>query len=195
MRFLIGAILSVAAFSAAAQLYRWTDESGKVHFTDTPPPPSARNVQKRSAPAAGGDAAKAGAGAPAEPFALQEARKKFPVTLYSTPGCEACDEARKLLNARGVPFKEVSITEESQMAELKSAVGSNSVPAMIVGSSVQKGFEDGVYHRILDAAGYPKSGILPPRAQTEPKPAEPKGEVKPAAPPPPLGPYAPGARR
>lgn len=185
MRILIGAVLAVAAASAGAQLYRWTDESGRIHFTDSPPPASARNVQKKGAAAPAAAAA-------SEPFALQEARKKFPVTLYSTPGCEACEEARKLLNARGIPFKEVSVTGEAQVAELKSAVGSNSVPAMVVGATVQKGFEEGGYNRTLDAAGYPKTGLLPARSQSEPQPLEPaKAEVKPVAPEPKLGPYSP----
>ena len=50
------------------------------------------------------------------------------------------------------------------------------------------------------AAGYPKTGILPPRAQTEPKPSadapaaendKPDAQAEPA----PSGPYAPGTRQ
>ena len=186
MRNLIAAILAVAAFPALGQMYRWTDDSGKTHFTDTPPPASAKSVERRrGAPAA------ADTGNPGEPYAVQVARKNSPVKLYSTPGCEACDEARKLLNARGVPFTEVSVASESAIADLKNAAGSASVPALIVGSTVQKGFEEGAYHASLDAAGYPKTGILPPRKQTEPKPTEPKAETQPAAEPAPRGPYAP----
>lgn len=187
MRLLLAVVLIGAAASAGAQLYRWTDQQGRVHFTDTPPPPGARNVQKKGMPK--GSSAPAGA---AEPFAVQQARKDFPVTLYSTPGCEGCNEARKLLNTRGVPFKEVSVTTEQQIAELTSAVGSNSVPAMLVGATVVKGFEEGAYQRALDVAGYPKAGVIPPRAQAEPKGDEPKGAgEKPAAEPPaaPRGPY------
>jgi len=62
---------------------------------------------------------------------------------------------------------------------------------------VQRGFEERTYHAILDAAGYPKSGVLPPRAQEEPKPPAPQSEeTAPAATAPaPTGPYAPGAPR
>ncbi|MGH8703951.1 MAG: glutaredoxin domain-containing protein [Burkholderiales bacterium] len=190
MRYLIAAILSAAAFSAGAQLYRWTDQSGKVHYTDSPPPPAAKDVRKRAAgaPAASGDAA--------EPYALQTARRNFPVKLYSTPSCPPCDAARKLLNVRGVPFTEVSVTNEAGIAELKQAAGGDSVPALIVGSTVQNGFEEGAYHRALDAAGYPKTGILPPRTQAEPRPDETRTEAKPPPEPEPArGPYAPGARR
>lgn len=166
MRIVMAAALMIAATSAAAQMYRWTDPSGRVHFTDTPPPGAARNVQKRPA-AAGGSDPSAGSN---EPYALQMARKNSPVKLYSAPGCgAACDEARKLLNTRGVPFAEVSVASEAQIKELKELVGSPSVPALVVGDNVRKGFEEGAYHAALDAGGYPRTGILRPRNQGEPQ--------------------------
>ena len=50
MRVLIAFSLLAVALTAQAQLYRWTDESGKVHYTDTPPPASAKNVEKKFGP-------------------------------------------------------------------------------------------------------------------------------------------------
>jgi glutaredoxin len=188
MRTTIALMLVIAATPAMAQLYRWTDQSGKTHFTDTPPPASAKKVEKKPGGAApGGDAAGAG-----QPFVLQQAMRDNPVTLYTTEGCEACGEARKLLNARGVPFREVSVASEAQLSELKKAVGSNSVPAMLIGQNVVKGFETGQYNRALDDAGYPRAGILPARSQAEPAPATP-AKSEPAAEQPataPKGPYA-----
>jgi len=178
MRLLLAILMMAAAASAGAQLYRWTDDKGKVHFSDSPPPPGARDVRKKGIPV---QVSPAPAATPGVPFAVQQAMKDFPVTLYSTPGCEACDLARKLLNARGVPFKEVSVSTEKDIADLKSAVGSNSVPSMLVGAGVVMGFEEGAYQRALDHAGYPKTGVVPPRAQPEPSAGEPKPEEKKAA--------------
>ncbi len=174
MRTVIFALLLGAACAASAQLYRWTDENGRVHVTDTPPPPSAKDVRKR--PLAPAPAAASGAN---QPYAIQLAARNFPVTLYTVPECAACGVARSLLNERGVPFREVSVTTEQLAEELKQAVGSLSVPAIRVGASVQKGFEPGAYNALLDAAGYPRAGIVPPRNQAEPKPAPP---AKPEAP-------------
>jgi glutaredoxin len=185
-KLIIAAILASAAFSVGAQLYRWTDESGKIHFTDTPPPTSAKDVQKKSGVSSGG-------GAASQPFIVQQAMRDYPVTLYTTEGCEACSEARKLLNARGVPFREVNVASEAQLKELNHAVGSNSVPAMLVGQGVLTGFEQGRYNRALDDAGYPRAGILPPRSQAQPATEAPKPKADTAEPPPPArtGPYAP----
>lgn len=177
--------LAFVAVAAPAQIYRWKDEKGRVHLGDTPPP-EARNVEKRAAAGAARTAS--------EPYALQLARKNAPVTLYSTPNCDLCNQARALLNARGVPFKEVSVVGESQNEELLAAVGANAVPSIIVGAAVQRGLEEGTYHRMLDAAGYPKQGELAPRDQQEPRPGPAQAET-PAAEATPSGPYAPGARR
>jgi glutaredoxin len=169
MRRLIFAVLLSAAFAASAQLYRWTDENGRVHVTDTPPPSSAKNVRKRAIDATPG--AESGT---SQPYAVQLAAKNYPVTLYTAPDCAPCGAARTLLNQRGVPFREVSVTGEKESEQLRSAVGSLSVPSLVVGSSTQKGFEQGAYHALLDDAGYPRTGILQPRSQAEPKPAPPK---------------------
>jgi glutaredoxin len=175
MRLVLAIVLLGIAAMASAQLYRWTDEKGKVHFGDTPPPAGARNVQKKAvAPASSSRGA-------SEPYILQQPMKDFPVTLYSAPSCESCGPARQLLNARGVPFKEISVTTNDQIAELSKAVGGNVVPALIVGPSVIKGYEEGAYHRALDVAGYPKPGVLPARAQAAPKAAAKPEEKKPAA--------------
>lgn len=197
MRSVIFAVLLGAACAASAQMYRWTDEKGRVHITDTPPPPSAKGVQKKSLTVSG-------AAAPQTarlPYVVQLAAKTYPVTLYTARECEPCGAARNLLNSRGVPFREVLVADEPQQEELRKVAGSLAVPSVTVGSNLQKGFEESAYHSLLDIAGYPKSGILPPRNQAEPKPAPPTATApaeeaaKPAeeAAPADSGPYAPGS--
>ena len=41
--FLLCACAMLAAPSVAADLYKWIDADGKVHYSDQPPPPSARS--------------------------------------------------------------------------------------------------------------------------------------------------------
>ncbi len=182
-------LLAAAAFSAQAQqIYRWTDSSGRTHVTDTPPPAQAKNVQKR-------EASVPAAGAAEEPYALQQARKHFPVTLFSTPTCNGCAEARSLLNRRGIPFTEKSVESFDGLQELKKATGGDGVPALLVGSDVVKGFQEAAYDRALDVAGYPKAGLLPVRNQGAPAEAKAsKASPAPAQAEPeeaPRGPYAP----
>ena len=194
-------LMVVAAGAAQAQLYRWTDEKGRVNITDTPPPPTAKDVQTKK-PATG-------AAEPAQtPFELAQAIKDFPVVLYTAPDCkQPCARARDALNKRAVPFQEIQVWEERMIEEIKRFSGNNQVPVLVVGRSVQSGFQQGAYDALLDAARYPKAGLLPPRAQAAPPPPEgfgsaegreaPRAEpVKPAEEETtPTGPYAPGAPR
>jgi glutaredoxin len=179
----LAVLLCAAAFAVLAQqLYRWTDENGRVHITDTPPPASARNVQRKS-----------GAGNVAEGqqgFELSQAARNFPVTLYTSPSCkEYCSAARALLNKRGVPFTEVQVADDASRQELKAASGGDTVPTLVVGRSVHRGYSPDSYSALLDSARYPKPGASPPRAQAAPPdPDEPKPE------PAPTGPYAPKPR-
>lgn len=196
----VAALLALAACASAAaqQLYRWTDEKGRVHVTDTPPPAKARHVRKTDAGAPSGVSGQM-------PYELAVAMKDFPVVLYTSPSCTApCSAARDALNRRGVPFKEIYVWNPETIAELRKVAGRTSVPAIVVGTSVESGFEQGAYDALLDAARYPKAGILPARTQAPPplpegysasaKPAAKPAAAKPAAEEEaPKGPYAPGA--
>lgn len=192
--------IALAAGTAFAQQYRWTDQKGQVHYTDTPPPPSAKDVRKKGAAAPK-------AGTPAVPYNLENAQKEFPVTLYTHPTCtDTCQFARNVLNRRGVPFNEVVVATNQALEELKTLSGNNHVPVLTVGKLIEKDVTEASYNAALDAGGYPKAGLLPPRKQAAPEAKFedmetsgplPKPAAKPAAtaeaPPAPLGPYAPGA--
>jgi len=180
--------LALASAAAIAQTYRWVDKDGRVHYTDTPPPPSAaREVEKRSLQ--GNVVATSSLS-----YSLQQAVKANPVTLYTYSGCkEACANARTLLEKRGVPFKETSVDDPAKREELKRVSGGANVPVLVVGKAVKQGFEESMYNVALDEGGYPKSSQLLPGQQARqaeaPPAAAPQAEPKPEQPK--LGPYAP----
>jgi len=166
--------LNVAAVSAQ-QMYRWTDEKGRVHITDTPPPASAKGVKKSKS----GGAAVPAEGGQQTPYDLSLAMKEYPVSLYTSPMCkEPCQKARDHLNKRGVPFREIQVWDTDSNEELKRVSGTNQVPTLTVGSSVQKGYEVSSFDELLDSARYPKAGSVKPRAQAAP--ATPEGYTPPA---------------
>ena len=166
-------VLPLLPVLAQAQMYRWVDDGGKVHYSDRAPAAGAKNVQKQSMPAVQGSSAPL-------PYALQRAAKDFPVTLYTSESCkETCVKARELLDKRGVPYREITVIDEADIAELKKLSGDTVVPVMTVGREMQKGFESGIYKAALDTAGYPASSLLPPGVQARQRVTKP---VKKAAP-------------
>ena len=189
------AMASAACAVQAQELYRWTDTNGRVHVTDTPPPANARAMETVRGGVPAGTGATGSAAAPV-PYALAIAMKDYPGVLYPSPNCEdSCARARAALNQRGVPFREIPVVDAQSNDELKSVSGGNDVPTLVVGKSVQRGFGQSAFDSLLDAARYPKTGVLPPRSQAAPAPRAEAKPAEPAAEPEePRGPYSPGSK-
>ncbi len=167
--------LALAAFVPAlwAQaMYRWVDKDGRVHYSQQPPAPgAAKSVEQKKLPAAS-------VGDSQVPFALQQAIRNYPVVLYTTAECKhGCPEARALLSRRGVPFREVSVSDAQGVELLKKATGDDKVPALTVGTVVQRGYEAQALNDALDTAGYPRTAVpglkLPAPQTPQPAPAQP----------------------
>ena len=154
-------VVAFAAGTASAQQYRWVDEKGRVNYSDTPPPASAKSVQKMNLQ---------GYAVGAQPsYELSQAMKSSPVTLYSHPDCkELCQMARDVLNKCGVPFAEISAVDAAKLEELKKVSGGVSVPVLVVGAQVETSISTEAYNRVLDYAGYPRAGVARPRSQAAP---------------------------
>jgi glutaredoxin len=154
-------LAALAAASASAQQYRWVDEKGRVHYTDTPPPPSAKSAQKKNL--------KGNELSEQPNYRLMQASKSAPVTLYTHADCkEPCQMARDLLNKRGVPFKEVAVVTPQLLDELKRVSGELGVPVLVVGGQVEKTATAEAFNAALDLAGYPPPGVVRPGSQNAP---------------------------
>ena len=194
----LAAVFTLCAASAQAQqMYRWTDEKGGVHITDTPPPPSAKDVQKSktAATVAAGSsqrALRAGAGDEGFPgHALHRART----------ASEPCAKARAALNKRGVPFKEIQVWDEESNQELKQRLRQRrGAGAGRRRAACRRAIEQGAFDALLDSARYPRAGVLPARNQAgaqaarglcRPAPGAAAEPLKAEDEPKPAGPYAP----
>jgi glutaredoxin len=153
----------LASQAVLAQQYRWVDENGGVHYTDTPPPPTAKSGERKKLK--GGNAIGSQTS-----YELEQALKTAPVTLYSHPACkDLCQLARDVLNKRGVPFTEVSATDEAKLEQLRRVSGGTAVPVLVVGGRVETSVSADAYSQALDLAGYPKPGVVPARNQPAPR--------------------------
>jgi glutaredoxin len=143
-------LMSVLA-SAQQQLYRYIDKDGRVVYTDAVPPHDAKSVQRKKL---GGNFIETGE----LPYALQAAQQRNPVTLYSGACGALCDQARALLNRRGVPHRDIDPSLPGEMQKMKQVTGDNQVPVLVVGAAILlKGFEEEKWQAALDQVGYPKT--------------------------------------
>lgn len=168
------AVLLLCAASAGAQMFKWVDAKGVVHYSDQPPPAQQAKVELK--------APSSGASAPALPFELASAARTHPVVLYTTGTCGACDQGRALLTARGVPFAERTVNSAADQEKLKQAGSLGRLPLLQVGHTSLVGFEEGNWNSALSAAAYPQQNMLPKNYTY--------AKAEPAAPPPPAPPSA-----
>jgi len=132
------ALLILCAFSATteADVYRWTDGAGRIHFGDKPPADAAserleirintyQSPQIVSQPSTGTAAKTAG-------------RKS--VVMYSAAWCGVCKRAASYFNAKSIPFQEYDVeTSAKGKADFKR-LGGRGVPVILVGEARMNGF-------------------------------------------------------
>jgi len=180
-------------FVPAHAQYKVVAPDGSVTYTDRPP----ADARLRVTPMGSATGATAAIAAPAVnlPVELRQLTQRFPVSLYTSADCPACDSGRQWLAERGVPYRERSISTEPDVQALALLTGARTVPALTIGAQPVRGFSAGEWQSFIDAAGYPResrlpSGWQPPAVTPLVEPPPPPAVVatpapRPAAPPPP----------
>lgn len=170
----VGFALLLTGPTQAQNIYRIVGANGQVTFSDKPP------TTADNATVLGAGGRPIGQAAAVLPLELRQVIGKYPVTLYTAESCSPCALGRELLSRRGIPFSEKTIGTLEDSEALLRISGASSLPFLTIGSQQIKGFSDAEWTQFLDAAGYPKTSLLPPGYRTPP--AAPLVEVQKAAP-------------
>lgn len=154
MRFLLMLYAMLLWLPVQAEVYRQVDASGRVQYGDKPAPDAER--LRIGAPPLPDDSL---------PYETRRAQQNFPVTLYVFEACGApCEEARKLLQTRGIPYREKNVGTQAELDEFRKRSGSDQVPTLRIGNTWLKGLLAEQWQRELDYAGYPKTAPYRPQA-------------------------------
>jgi hypothetical protein len=157
----------------AGGLYRWLDKAGKVNYGDTPPMDAinVQNIKSSSGSSPNDDL----------PYETRIAQQNFPVTLYVGSDCGGpCDQARSLLNKRGIPFSEKVLKTSKDIEAFKQLSGMEAFsPVLQVGKDFIKGFLESQWNSELDIAGYAKTASYRQRIQQQ-APSNPEAPAIPA---------------
>jgi glutaredoxin len=143
----------------AQQIFRIVGPDGRITFSDQPPLDPGKAVPAKVVPLPG----PAGSTNAALPFELREVASRYPVTLYSAPTCAPCASGRAMLSSRGIPYSEKTVTTNEDIEALKRlSSGAATLPLLTIGGQQLRGYSEAEWTQFLDAAGYPKTSLLPP---------------------------------
>ena len=156
-------ILLLAGLAVQAEVYKWVDENGVVHYSDTPPPPQeeSENVELYNKPE---DPRK-------ERCRKQKERetfdrkyrnkkkeiKQYPkarAELFVKPRCRGCDRARQFLEARGVGIIEYDVRYDKVAKKRHKRLDKHRrVPLAIINGRVVIRFDKKKYTDALEHGG------------------------------------------
>ncbi|MFO7570746.1 MAG: glutaredoxin family protein [Smithellaceae bacterium] len=142
----------VVSGPALADFYQWEDESGNVHITDYPPPPTSAAKIKIHRDNAAAPAAPRNPAPTARPKATENRNRRtdHEVILYTTSWCSYCKKARDFFNARGIRYTEYDIEKDRHAAEtMRKLSGRSGVPFAIVNQERISGYAPEAYDAAL----------------------------------------------
>jgi len=85
------------------------------------------------------------------------------VDIYTTPSCPFCVRAKRLLQARGIPYREIDVADAPDLrADLIRRTGRRTVPQIFIDGDPIGGFEElaalDASTRLADLVGEPEDG-------------------------------------
>lgn len=153
LRTLLLACLLGSSLSGLAEIYKWTDENGRSHYTDTPP--AEKNAEQ----------VKLGPintyNAPSKIFIdetlarpIDKPGKLQAVVMYSTTWCGVCVKAKNWLKANRIRYTEYDVEHSERGRRDYKKLGARGVPVILVGKQRMNGFSAARMQKMLRNAGY-----------------------------------------
>ena len=127
----------IAAGDVLSEIYRWTDESGRVHFSDKAPvqyESETIEVQVNTYESVSYDKS------------IFNTGKK--VVMYSTSRCGYCKKAKQYFKKMGISYTEYDIEKNSKARSEFERMGATGVPVILVGKKRMNGFSEKSFKKI-----------------------------------------------
>ncbi len=156
----VAAMALIVAASPAAAQYKIVGPDGKVTYTDQPPADPKVKIKRMGTQGSTDEADQP------LPFAIANAVRSAPVVLYTSLSCSPCAQGRQLLQNRGIPFSERTVSTEADLDALKALGMENNFPVLEVGRNRISGYGSEQWNGALTSAGYPAQASLPSGFQT-----------------------------
>jgi len=127
-----------------AEIYKWTDAQGKVHFGDSKPEayePEQLNLQINTYTSISYEDI-------LHSPSNNSSGSSSSVVLYSTEWCGYCKKAKAYFKTKNIAFTEYDIEKDLVAKKRYQAMGAKGVPVIIVGKKRMNGFSVSGFERI-----------------------------------------------
>lgn len=133
-------VLAVSPATLSAQIYKWVDESGRTHFSDTP----VAGQQSETVTVRINSYESVSFGESASPTTAVKGK----VRMYMTEWCGYCKRAREHFRSNNIAFTEYDIEKDSRAKREYDALGGKGVPVILVNDKRMNGFSVAGFQRI-----------------------------------------------
>jgi len=136
-------LLVLFSMPVSAEVYKWTDDSGRIHYSDkgrTNKAVESIEVKVNSYKHLANELV------PGRDARDKKESKK--VIMYSTSWCGYCAKARKYFNSNNIKFTEYDIEKSKKARRQYDAIGGRGVPVILVAKKRMNGFSIDRFNRI-----------------------------------------------
>lgn len=129
--------------AASAEVYKWTDAQGRVHFSDKRGHKNAEVVKVRV------NSYQHVSYSTVFPSAKATADSRQ-VILYGTEWCGHCKNARRYFQEKGIAYRDLDIEKDAAAKRDFEAMDGRGVPVILVGNQRMNGFSPAGFQRLYE---------------------------------------------
>lgn len=137
MKWLLAMLVLCLSEAAVAGIYKWTDASGTVHFSDSPHAGASR-VKLEGHINSYTHVSYSALDSKTAHRNSQTGQNEL--VMYGATWCPYCREARRYFQANDIPFKEYLIDKSAQAKRRYDQLGVQGIPVIIMGNRQMHGF-------------------------------------------------------
>jgi glutaredoxin len=147
-------IILIAAFPLHAEIYKWIDADGNIHYTDTPPENQRQSLEitgkisSYDSPEILPADSTQNATSAALKSGTDKSAKNKRVLMYSAAWCGVCKTAKKYFTEKNIRYTEYDIDTNPKAKAEFDKMGGRGVPVILVGNRRMNGFSAGGFEQL-----------------------------------------------
>ena len=139
-------LLLLVVFPSQAEIYKWVDENGKVHFSDRKPESEKTEELKLEV----NTYTHVTFESSTVDIGLNRKTGSKKVVMYSTEWCGYCEKARRYFKKSKIRFTEYDIEKNAKAKRRYDKMGAKGIPVILVGKKRMNGFSEKGFKRIYE---------------------------------------------